>query len=349
MVSTRSPLELLVVATACALRKVVRRLGTSKSRVPLAERVVRAALLIPVFSVLSLVLRGYGRLGHSVVLPGHTSFGAGLMCRLPDLIATYIWAFDEWEPDLTRFIASRLSDGDVFVDVGANIGYYSLLAAGSVGIHGEVVAVEASPALFGELHRNAVASSHGDRIRRVNVAAGARSGTLTIYAGPRHNAGMSTTLPSRHLHAESTVAVEPLEQILTFQEIASARLIKIDVEGAEPDVLAGMRNLIDALREDVEIVVELSPQWWPDQRLKPVDVLRPFVESGFNVYKMDNSYAAWRYLWPNDIRDAIRVRDPLTTRVARLDLVLSRRDVDRLPADGRADAFSRIEPQADSA
>jgi FkbM family methyltransferase len=336
MVSTRSPLELMVVATACGLRSAARRLGTPKQTVPRAERMFRAALLIPVFAALSLLLRGYGRLGHAVKMPGRTGFDATLMCRLPDLIATYIWVFDEWEPDLTRFIASRLGDGDVFIDVGANIGYYSLLAAGPVGDHGGVVAVEASPAMFDDLHQNVDVSSHRDRIREVNMAAAAKSGTLTVYAGPRNNAGMSTTLASRGLHAESTIDAKPLEEILTFREITSARLIKIDVEGAEPDVLAGMRNIIGTLRDDAEIVVELSPRWWPDRQLRPVDVLRPFIEAGFNVYELTNSYAAWRYLWPNDVRDAIRLRDPLTARVSRLDLVLSRHDGERLAIDARA-------------
>lgn len=319
-----------VVGLACALRSVVRLLQTPKKSVPVVEKAVRGALLIPVFTALSLLLRSYARLGRPVRVPGGTSFGATLMCRLPDLIATYIWAFQEWEPDLTRFITSRLGDGDVFVDVGANIGYYSLLAAKSVGERGSVVAVEASPAMFDDLHRNAMASDYGDRIRQVNKAAAAKSGTLTVFAGPRHNAGMSTTLASRGLHVESTIDALPLDEILTFPEMTSMRLIKIDVEGAEPDVLAGMSNLIGSMRPDAEIVVELSPRWWSDPQLLPQDVLRPFIDAGFNVYQMKNSYSAWRYLWPNQVTDAIRLRSPLTKRVARLDLVLSRHDGDRL-------------------
>ncbi len=57
MVSTRSYLEPMVVAMACGLRTVVRRLSTRKDRVSLAEKVLRAALLVPVFAALSLVLR----------------------------------------------------------------------------------------------------------------------------------------------------------------------------------------------------------------------------------------------------------------------------------------------------
>ncbi|KDE97091.1 Methyltransferase FkbM family [uncultured Mycobacterium sp.] len=320
----------IVMIFARVLRAMARLLQTPKESVPLAEKVFRGALLLPVYSVLSMLLRGRARLGRTVLVAGRTGFGATLMCRLPDLIATYIWVFEEWEPDLTRFVASRCDDGDVFIDVGANTGYYSLLAARSVGVHGSVVAVEASPTMFDELRRNVRADQLGDHIRLVNKAAAAKSGTLTVFSGPRHNAGMSTTLPTRGLDVESTIEALPLDQILTFDEVTSIRIVKIDVEGAEPDVLAGMANLIGLLRSDAEIVVELSPRWWPDPHLRPIDVLRPFVEAGFNVYKMENSYTAWRYLWPNDVSNAIRVRDDLTKRVSRLDLVLSRHDGDFL-------------------
>ena len=338
MVATRSttrPSADPVVTLAYSLRGLVRLLRTSKTSVPLVEKMIRAALLVPAFTALSLLLRVRTRLGRGLQVPGGTGFGATLMCRLPDLIATYIWVFEEWEPDVTRFITSRLDDGDVFIDVGANIGYYSLLAARSVGTSGRVVAVEASPAMFDDLHRNTTASEHGDRIREVNKAAAATSGTLTVFAGPRHNAGMSTTLSTRGLHVESTVEALPLDQMLTVAEITSIRLIKIDVEGAEPDVLAGMANLIGSMRLDAEIVVELSPQWWPDRQLRPLDVLRPFTEAGFNVYQMNNSYSAWRYLWPNQVSDAVRLREPLTRRLPRLDLVLSRLDADVLAIDSR--------------
>lgn len=256
-----------------------------------------------------------------------------LTCRLPDLIATYIWVFQEWEPDLTRFIASRLGDGDVFfVDVGANIGYYSLLAAGPVGVGGRVVAVEASPpTMFSDLHHNVVVNEHGDRIREVNMAAAAKTGTLTVFTGPRHNAGMTTTLSSRGLHAESTVEAKPLEEILTFQEITSARLIKIDVEGAEPDVLAGMRNLIGTLRDDAEIVVELSPSGGrtgsshrptcSGRSSRPVSMCTPWptvtprgATSGPTMYATPSEYASRSPRGHHDSTSSCRVTTAIASR-----------------------------------
>jgi FkbM family methyltransferase len=312
-------------------RGAIVKLQTAKRDVPAAERLLRAALFLPVYIPVSLLLRGAARLGISIVAPRRTPQGITLRCRLTDMIGWYIWLFGEWEPDLTRFLCSRLRDGDVFVDVGANIGYYSLLASAHVGQRGRVVAVEASAAVFAELRANAAANQMCDRIRLVNKAASASAGTLTVFAGPTHNVGMSTTVPTRGLKAESAVAALPLDQILTAAEIAATRVIKIDVEGAEPDVLAGMANLIPCLRPDAEIVVELSPRWWLQRNLSPADVLKPFIDVGFKVYTMTNDYSPWRYLWLDDVTDAVRQHADLSTRAARLDVVLSRYDSARLP------------------
>jgi len=62
-----------------------------------------------------------------------TRSGFKIYCDLQDIIQEKIVYFDEWEPNLTAFLNRRLKSGDVFIDIGANIGYYSLLAERLVG------------------------------------------------------------------------------------------------------------------------------------------------------------------------------------------------------------------------
>jgi len=324
------------------LRSAIRRLRTTKISVPVVEKVLRGTVLAPLYALFLIPFLARVRRRRSILVAGRTNFGAEISCRLPDLIQTYIWMFNEWEPDLTRFIAGRLREGDVFVDVGANIGYYTLLAAQCVGPAGRVVAVEASPPVFADLQRHVDHNGVGDRVRAENKAAAAETGTLSIFSGPVHNVGASTTLGKHGAESvESIVEAQPLWNMLGEGEVGSIRLIKIDVEGAEPDVVAGMIDLIPRLPADAEIILELSPKWWADPGLRPLDVLRPFTDAGFNIYEMRNSYSAWRYLWPNDVADATRVRRDLTERVTRLDLVLSRADDDRLPINSQ-DFLSRF-------
>jgi hypothetical protein len=92
-------------------------------------------------------------------------------------------------------------------------------------------------------------------------------------------------------------------------------------------VLADIAGMLDVLVADAELVVELSPTWWSDPQLRPIDVLRLFLERGFHVYPLPNDYFAWRYIGaPQRLRD----RAVLERRIAQFDVVLSRSDADAL-------------------
>jgi len=313
------------------LSRIVRALQTSRSSVSRIERFARRAALFPVFSLLVLILRvraAFGRSSPEVVAA--TLDGMRFRCRPPDLIQMYIWLFGIWEPELSAFIAARLGPGDCFLDVGANIGYFSVLAARRVGETGSVIAVEPSPAVFPLLEESARLNDAGAAVRLVNAAAGSDVGSIPIYSGPSHNIGLTTTVAERGFALAGVVQSLPLDAILRPEEKAALRMIKIDVEGREPEVLRGMGRLIGDSREDLEIVIELSPNWWSDPTLTVPNVIQPLVDAGFNIYEIRNSYWPWRYLWPRDVPRPRRRRSRLPRRADRLDLILSRRDADLL-------------------
>ncbi len=288
---------------------------------------MRGAMLIPIFGSMLVLLRLWARFREPLETKAATQFGARFTCRLPDLIQTYLYLFGVWEPDITAFIGRRLAPDRTFVDVGANIGYHTLLAA--VGGRSPVVAIEASPKIFRML-QDEVRINRAGSVRMVNAAVSDQQGTCAIYGGPLRNIGLSTTVRQRGFDVEAEVASAPLGDLLEPQELRTAQLVKIDVEGSEDAVLRGMKKFLEACPDDVEILVELSPAWWSDRRQTPKDVLRPLLDAGFNVYRIDNNLWPWRYLGPNDVRPPARVRDSLTRRVKRLDLVLSRADREAL-------------------
>ena len=244
----------------------------------------------------------------------------------------YLYLFGVWEPDLASFIGSRLKQGDVFVDVGANIGYDAMLASQRVGANGRVVAIEASPAVFDRLLGTLRLNDAPRNVRAINKAVAERAGTLNIYAGPAHNVGLTTTVQRGAMPQVASVEALPLGDLLADDEFSRIRLIKIDVEGGEDAVLTGMIACIDRLPHDVEIAVELSPMWWGDQRKTAADVLQPIIERGFHVFTIPNNYWPWRYLWPGDVTKPQRMRDVsvLARPTKRLDIILSRQSKDTL-------------------
>jgi FkbM family methyltransferase len=242
-----------------------------------------------------------------------TSSGHLVNCDVSDLIQTYIYYFGIWEPNLTAFISRRLKSGDYFIDVGANIGYFSLLASRLVGPNGKVIAIEASPRIYDELLCN-IQQNSITNIRSVNVAASNIRGTTKIYAGTRNNQGATTIMSQLGQEVEGEVLKIPFDEIVDLEELTSARVIKIDIEGAELPVLERIFALTDILRKDVEIVVELDPPSIEEHGSSVDDILKRFLVAGFFCYKVDNAFAMRRYLAPQATLAPERLQDKIYTR-----------------------------------
>lgn len=312
-------------------RQYIRGLCTSSEHVGTVQRRVRCAFLVVPYFVVAWLLFLRSKARGPLLVEAATSDGIRLRCRLPDLIPMYVYLFGAWEPDLAAFLRRRLRPGDTFVDVGANVGCFTALAGKLVGPSGTVVAIEPSPPVNAVLAETVTINGLGN-VRIVEAALSDRHHDLPLFAGPANNVGMTTTVAHHGFRELGRVPAAPLGSFVTEDELASTRVIKIDVEGAEDRILAGMVAHFDELAADAEVVVELSPTWWSDLQLRPIDVLRPYLDRGFHVYALPNDYWPWRYLWPRDIEAPHRLRDldVLERRVERLDLVLSRTDADVL-------------------
>ncbi|KOT59000.1 FkbM family methyltransferase [Streptomyces rimosus subsp. rimosus] len=267
---------------------------------------------------------------HPRIRRARARFGATFVTDTQDLIQRYIYLFGVWEPHLTRWLERRLRPGDVFVDVGANIGYYSLLASRLVGEKGAVVALEASPDFHRVLLKQAAINGCGN-VRAVNTAISDRDEMLTFVLASSHNMGANSIVPYAG-EAESTfeVAAQPLSDVLSSGKIARARVIKIDVEGAEGSVVRGLVPLLDQLRPDVELAIEVTPQRMLELGDSADELLGALRANGFHMYRLQNDYAAGRY--PAALRRAsevpIRWREPITDES---ELLFSRVDAEYLP------------------
>jgi FkbM family methyltransferase len=179
---------------------------------------------------------------------------------------------------MRALIDARVSRGDTVMDVGANIGAVALHAAGRVGPEGRVLAIEPAADNVRVLRAN-VSRNQLSQVTVIEAAAGSRREARTLYVRGEVSAVNSFYAESVYasVTAETTVPVVPLDDICD----GPVALVKIDVEGAELDVLAGMGRILG--QPGLTVIAEWHPLL---QRAAghPVEALPSFLlDAGFAV------------------------------------------------------------------
>ena len=158
--------------------------------------------------------------------------------RPGDVISGHI-AFDgEYESDFTTRLLAHAREGGLLVDVGANMGYFSLLWAGTRADN-RVVALEASPAVVAMLTANVERNGLSDRVRILAKAASDSAGIVRFATGPSDQTGWGGIAPADA--AGIDVPAIRIDAELADETIA---VLKIDVEGAELWVVRGCEALL---------------------------------------------------------------------------------------------------------
>lgn len=264
---------------------------------------------------------------------GSTVFGGELEVDARDIIGKHIYYFGIWEPNLTHWIERRLRPGDLFIDVGANVGYYSLLASKLVGDSGKVVAVEALPQIFSRLEHN-LRQNGAKNVRAVNAAAWDKPEKVRIFTREEALSGATTLMfewANRwQLKQQLEIDARPLSVILTPAEIKAARLMKIDVEGAEWHIISEMTSWLAHTEADLEIMIEISRSMMEVQRKGLQDILRLFAMFGFHGYRIQNDYRASACIERNTPSAPQRIKRWPDEPVDQIDLIFSRVDAEYL-------------------
>jgi FkbM family methyltransferase len=165
--------------------------------------------------------------------------GLAMVDLLPgDIISGHIAFTGEYEPDLSRRITALARDGGLFVDVGANMGYFSLLWA-AARVDNRVVAFEASPRVYARLARNVATNGIAERVETVPKAALDRAGEITFDTGAAEQTGWGGLAAAGA--AGIVVPAVRLDDVLGDRAVA---VLKIDVEGADILVLQGCAGLL---------------------------------------------------------------------------------------------------------
>ena len=209
--------------------------------------------------------------------------GATVVLNPTDPVVSGALHFGVYEKAETRFFQSACRDGMTFLDVGANLGYYTALAARVVGPNGRVLAVEPDPDSFGYLEQTIAANAVGN-VEAFPVAASDAPATLPLYIST-DNRGDNRLYASGEDRPQVEVAARPLDALLRENKIDTVDLIKIDVQGYEPKVIAGLRETITS-SPNLTLLTEFWPQGIDEASEDANEFLQTLRELGLTLHEL---------------------------------------------------------------
>lgn len=250
---------------------------------------------------------------HRLVFPGDERrvFANGLPMWVDTrdrVIATHLLGEGVWEPSETAAFLAHLREGMCVFDVGANIGYYTLLAARAVGSSGRVYAFEPEPHNFALLTRN-VAENGFANVQLVNAAVSDRTGVMRLHLDDANfgahslEAGSVRTSSGRSVDVETVFLDRFADEALSF---GAGILVKVDVQGAEALVVAGAQRLLGL--PNVTLFLEIWPEALERAQADAGRLLAALEDLGFRFEDVEAPESARRALRPAEILETCRAR-----------------------------------------
>jgi FkbM family methyltransferase len=222
-----------------------------------------------------------------------TVYGHRLFVDTRDLsVAPSILLDGVWEPWISRVFVDVVKPGMHVVDIGANLGWYSILAAGRVGPKGRLSAFEANPVLCDLVFRSLVVNGFADRSAVVNKAVFSETTTLEFRTLKRLTGGGS-------LYLQPSTADTLRDELITLQVpatrlddyfAAGARVdvIKVDAEGAEPHILKGAQRVLRENR-NLQLIIECEVSRFAQAGWSIETFAGELDELGFAIFRIENS------------------------------------------------------------
>ncbi len=193
-------------------------------------------------------------------------------------------ALEKYEPYETKLILRQVKKGSVVVDVGANIGYYTIILADKVGKTGKVYAFEPDKTSFEILKKN-IAINNLKNVVVVNAAVGSKNGYLNLYKS-KGNLGDHKVYGKGKAER---IKVFKLDDFIKEK----VDLIKIDTQGWEPEVVKGAQNLI--FKNKPIIFMEYSPASYKAAKLNGKEMMKNLRKIYKKIWWIDE----WLYIYRN--------------------------------------------------
>lgn len=196
---------------------------------------------------------------------------------------TFAYLVRPFEPYTTELFEQAIKPGSKVLDIGAQFGYFSLIAAKQSGQEGRVYAFEPAPANFRLLDRNIQMNGYTDIIHAVQKGVGNRQTTETLFLYESSDSHGMFRQPSASVKETISIECITIDEFLGGQPVD---VIKIDIEGNEPYALEGMKQTISK-NDNIIMFVEFAPAFLRRAGVKPEDYLAQIRGLGFDVQLID--------------------------------------------------------------
>lgn len=192
-----------------------------------------------------------------------------------------------FDADELAYLAERICDDFVFIDIGANVGAYALYVASLAGQRARILAVEPQPAIFERLVYN-IRENAFQSVKAIDCAVADRPGEVTFFISPRNHGESSMKLVQADAHESSIrVNAKTLQQLIEDERFDHVDVVKIDAEGAEDLILESFFGGASRSLWPKLMILEHNPTDWS------FDVEALLVESGYREVFRTRANRGW--------------------------------------------------------
>ncbi len=200
------------------------------------------------------------------------------VARADHVMREYLFSRKTWEPEEGRLLRKLIRPGTKFLDIGANVGYFSLLAfSAAAGV--QLDCVEPYPPTVELLRFNLWVNGAQGNVWPVALDVERRALMITAAENNVGDARVSTGSTDDHTFADTVVPALPGDELFAGRAFD---VIKVDVQGWELEVLTGMQGVLRRSREP-KIVIEYWPGALRDRDIDPLSPLARYREMGFDI------------------------------------------------------------------
>ncbi|WP_334106666.1 FkbM family methyltransferase [Methylobacillus sp.] len=219
-----------------------------------------------------------------------TIYGHKMYVKTDDLsLAPHILLDGFWENWITKVFIREVQPGMAVCDIGANIGYYSLLAAAAVGDDGHLHCFEANPDVYEILFQNVEINGFLPRTKIVNKAVFSRTTKLEFNVCQKHQGSSSLFIDEKLVEVYqdniTKIHVDATSLDDYFPQGSKVDFIKVDAEGSEPDIFKGASRLLSE-NHNIKIMMEWAPAFLNRSDMTARDFWDILSSYGFKAFRI---------------------------------------------------------------